>query len=120
MAVLQTLLLSLRPGRVFTSSVREPERRPGECASLTSLTFEGNTTITSATAITSGTTVVSTDTTLTNLPPYCRAVERCPFQRGRLRPRQRAVENVKTVTSCSGVEGVTTVDGNSGRLGESG
>ena len=55
-----------------TSSAREPERRAGECASLTSLTFEGNTTITTATAITSGTTVVSTDTTLTNLPPFCR------------------------------------------------
>ena len=30
------------------------------------------------------------------------------------------VENLNTVTSCSGVDGVTTVDGNSGRLGESG
>ena len=30
------------------------------------------------------------------------------------------VENLYTVTSCSGVDGVTTVDGNSGRFGESG
>ena len=46
-----------------------------QCAALSKLTFEGNTSITSATLVTSGTTVVSSDTantTLTNLPPFCR------------------------------------------------
>jgi feruloyl esterase len=45
-----------------------------DCASLTGLTFEGNTSITSATAITTGTLATSPEQTLTNLPPFCRVV----------------------------------------------
>lgn len=54
-----------------TSSAREPEGRPSECAKLTSLTFEGNTTITSATDV-AGSLVVSPDTSVSDMPPFCR------------------------------------------------
>jgi hypothetical protein len=42
------------------------------CADLTQLTFEGNTTITAATAVTSGSLVTPANPTLTNLPAFCR------------------------------------------------
>jgi feruloyl esterase len=42
------------------------------CADLTGLTFEGNTSITSATLVTDGTLVISPTVTATNLPPFCR------------------------------------------------
>ena len=53
-------------------SPREPARPPVACASLTDLTFEGNTSITSATSVTSGTIAVSPTVTVANLPPFCR------------------------------------------------
>jgi feruloyl esterase len=43
------------------------------CADLTSLTFEGNTSITRAELVTSGTLVTPAGQTLTNLPSFCRA-----------------------------------------------
>ena len=43
-----------------------------DCAELTQLTFEGNTTVTAATMVTSGTLVTPTNITLTNLPDFCR------------------------------------------------
>lgn len=42
------------------------------CARLSQITSEGNTSITSATLETSGTLRVDAETTLTNLPPFCR------------------------------------------------
>ncbi len=45
-----------------------------DCAGLTRLTFEGNTTITSATSVTNGTLAVSARQTLTGLPAFCRVV----------------------------------------------
>src|SRR6516225_4875155 len=45
---------------------------PTDCPKLAGLTFEGNTSITSATPITSGTLVISSTVTVTNLPPFCR------------------------------------------------
>jgi feruloyl esterase len=42
------------------------------CAGLTALTFEGNTTVTSAAEVTSGTLVTPANQTLTNLPAFCR------------------------------------------------
>jgi len=47
-------------------------RAPVACAELTGLTFEGNTSITSATLVTDGTLVISPTVTATNLPPFCR------------------------------------------------
>jgi feruloyl esterase len=43
-----------------------------ECANLTMLTFEGNTSIMSATPVTSGTMRLSAEATLKDLPPFCR------------------------------------------------
>jgi len=51
---------------------RGPARAPVDCADLTKLTFEGNTSITSATPVTSPDVVVSTNVTLTKVPPFCR------------------------------------------------
>src|SRR5688500_18108526 len=51
---------------------QQPARAPVDCANLTGLTFEGNTSITSATPVTSGTHVISPTVTVTNLPPFCR------------------------------------------------
>ena len=45
-----------------------------ECASLTKLTFEGNTTITAATAVPAGSLVTPSGQTLTALPAFCRVV----------------------------------------------
>src|SRR5215831_623832 len=45
-----------------------------DCASLTKLTFEGNTSITSAAPVTGGTLATSAEQTLTNLPSFCRVV----------------------------------------------
>jgi len=45
---------------------------PVECAKLTGLTFEGNTSITSAIPVTSGSLVISPTVTVTHLPPFCR------------------------------------------------
>jgi Tannase and feruloyl esterase len=42
------------------------------CAGLAALTFEGNTTVTSATEVTSGTLLTPANQTLTNLPAFCR------------------------------------------------
>src|SRR5207247_2519988 len=42
------------------------------CSALTALTFEGNTTVTSASEVTSGTLVTPNNLTLTNLPAFCR------------------------------------------------
>jgi feruloyl esterase len=42
------------------------------CSDLTALTFEGNTTVRSATEVTSGTLVTPNNLTLTNLPAFCR------------------------------------------------
>jgi len=42
------------------------------CEDLTSLTFEGNTSVTAATTVTSGTLVTPANQTLTNLPAFCR------------------------------------------------
>ncbi|GAC1544029.1 MAG: tannase/feruloyl esterase family alpha/beta hydrolase [Myxococcales bacterium] len=44
------------------------------CAGLTRLTFDGNTTITSAVEVTSGTLVTPAKQTLTNLPAFCRVL----------------------------------------------
>lgn len=44
----------------------------GACARLTQLTSEGNTSITAATLETSGTLRIDAETTLTNLPAFCR------------------------------------------------
>jgi feruloyl esterase len=44
------------------------------CAALTKLTFEGNTSITSATLVDTGTLATSPRQTLTSLPAFCRAV----------------------------------------------
>ena len=43
-----------------------------ECEQLTSLTLEGNTSITSAVSITSGSLIISPTVTVQNLPPFCR------------------------------------------------
>ena len=45
-----------------------------DCASLTKLTFEGNTSITSAAPVTAGTLATSAEQTLTNLPSFCRVI----------------------------------------------
>lgn len=55
-----------------TPGARQEPRRVADCAGLVTLTSEGNTSITSATLVTSGTAMVSGNTTLTNLPPFCR------------------------------------------------
>jgi hypothetical protein len=44
------------------------------CADLTTLTFEGNTTITAATVVDGGTLAVSARQTLTGLPSFCRVI----------------------------------------------
>ena len=43
-----------------------------DCADLTQLSFEGNTTVTAAAMVTSGTLVTPTSITLNNLPVFCR------------------------------------------------
>jgi feruloyl esterase len=57
------------------SSMSAVARKGGdklECADLTQLTFEGNTTVTAASMVTSGTLVTPTNITLTDLPSFCR------------------------------------------------
>jgi feruloyl esterase len=61
----------LMAGMLHTNA-QQPPREPIACASLTGLTFDGNTTITSATAVTDGQLVISPTLTATNLPPFCR------------------------------------------------
>lgn len=51
---------------------RESAGRPLDCAGLASLSFDGHTSVTSATAVTSGTLAISPTVVLTNLPPFCR------------------------------------------------
>jgi hypothetical protein len=46
----------------------------GSCADLAALTFEGQTTITSAAAVTDGTLTTAADQTITNLPAFCRVI----------------------------------------------
>jgi feruloyl esterase len=46
--------------------------QPIDCARLTGLTFEGNTSVTSATAVTAGSLTVSPKVALTDLPAFCR------------------------------------------------
>src|SRR5579872_3019361 len=55
-------------------SGRAPQvnQAPIACSSLTGLTFEGNTSITSATLVMDGTLMISPTVTATNLPPFCR------------------------------------------------
>jgi hypothetical protein len=53
-------------------SQHEPAPAARDCADLATLAFEGNTSITSAAMVTSGTAVVPTNTTLTDMPPFCR------------------------------------------------
>jgi feruloyl esterase len=53
-------------------SPRQSARTPVGCATLTGLTFEGNTSITSATSVTSGTLEISPTVTVENLPSFCR------------------------------------------------
>ena len=57
---------------VLHTNAQQPVRASMDCASLTGLTFEGNTSITSATAVTDGSLVTSPTLTATNLPPFCR------------------------------------------------
>jgi tannase/feruloyl esterase len=54
-----------------TPTARTP-RGATACADLKTLTFEGNTSIISATPVTSGTLAVSAEMTLSNLPSFCR------------------------------------------------
>ena len=54
------------------TTAQQPAGAPLDCAKLTGLTFEGNTSITSATLVTDGTLVISPTVTATNLPPFCR------------------------------------------------
>ena len=55
-----------------SQSSRAATRPPASCADLAGLTFDGNTSITSASLVTSGTVVVGANATLTDLPPFCR------------------------------------------------
>jgi len=55
-----------------TLSAHERDEHRVACADLTTLTFEGNTTVTAATEITSGSLVTPANQTLTNLPDFCR------------------------------------------------
>src|SRR5438067_3891297 len=73
-ALLVLVIIGPISARPYGQAPRFPEldRVPGDCASLVRLTFDGNTTISSATPITSGTAVVSAGITVTNLPPFCR------------------------------------------------
>ena len=57
---------------VLRTNAQQSSGAPVDCAKLIGLTFEGNTSITSATPITSGTLVISPTVTATNLPPFCR------------------------------------------------
>jgi feruloyl esterase len=61
----------LTVGMLHTNA-QQSVRTPMACADLTGLTFEGNTSITSATSVTDGTLVISPTVTATNLPPFCR------------------------------------------------
>ena len=54
------------------TNAQQPSGAPVDCAKLIGLTFEGNTSITSATPITSGRLVISPTVTATDLPPFCR------------------------------------------------
>jgi feruloyl esterase len=67
--LLVAVLLTL--GMLHTNA-QQSARTPMACADLTGLTFEGNTSITSATPVTDGTLVISPTVTATNLPPFCR------------------------------------------------
>ena len=49
------LVAALLLTSALATSAQQPARAPLDCASLTSLTFEGNTSITSSTLVTSGT-----------------------------------------------------------------
>lgn len=54
------------------TDAQQPAHALLDCAKLTGLTFEGNTSITSATPVTSGSLMLSPTVTVTNLPPFCR------------------------------------------------
>jgi feruloyl esterase len=66
-------LVILLAGAAASARAREAlEQQRVPCAGLTALTFEGNTTVTSAEEVTSGTLVTPNSLTLTNLPAFCR------------------------------------------------
>jgi feruloyl esterase len=69
-ALSPALLLALLSVAGAARAGREEQRVP--CAGLTALTFEGNTTVTSAAEVTSGTLTTPNNLKLTNLPAFCR------------------------------------------------
>ena len=71
--VVAILAVSLAGVRLAGQAAK-PAAAKMDCGSLTRLTFEGNTTITSATVVSSGTLAASERQTLNNLPPFCRVI----------------------------------------------
>jgi hypothetical protein len=75
---LARLCLACAAAVLFTAAAanaHDEERRGAKrvaCGDLTSLTFEGNTSVISATTVTSGTLVTPAGQTLANLPAFCR------------------------------------------------
>src|SRR5437016_3325680 len=61
-----------QPGRDVARSTSPVAK--GNCASLTTLKFEGNTTITSATAVPAGSLAISEEQVLNGLPAFCRVI----------------------------------------------
>jgi feruloyl esterase len=57
---------------VVATHAQQPPRGPLACADLAGLTFEGNTSITSAVPVTDGSLVLSPTLTAANLPSFCR------------------------------------------------
>jgi feruloyl esterase len=69
---IQGVALALALATSATSAFARKGNGGLDCAELTQLTFEGNTTVTAAAMVTSGTLVTPTNITLTNLPVFCR------------------------------------------------
>jgi hypothetical protein len=66
------IVAALALGIVFFGAAAHARDQRVPCEGLTALTFEGNTTVTSATEVTSGTLVTPAGQLLTNLPAFCR------------------------------------------------
>ena len=64
--------LALSAGAVQAHENGGRASRSVACGDLTTLSFEGNTTVTAASMVTSGTLVTPANQTLTNLPAFCR------------------------------------------------
>src|SRR4051812_49249501 len=73
-AMTAAVLTAADQGRGRAAVAQGPLARKASCTSLAMLTFEGNTTIASATDVVAGPLAIPGDRTLNGLPAFCRVI----------------------------------------------